>query len=87
MTANSVLACCGLNKGVKEIEKLKYMQNISELKMTEGKGGLNSRGFAGLPLPRDFGHFASLSWLIIIRKKRKKKECPGISSELILYQF
>lgn len=61
------------------------MQNISELKMTGGKGGLNSRGFAGLPLPRDFGHFASLSWLI--RKKRKKKECPGISSELILYQF
>lgn len=55
--------------------------------MTGGKGGLNSRGFAGLPLPRDFGHFASLSWLIIIRKKRKKKECPGISSELILYQF
>lgn len=49
------------------------MQNISELKMTGGKGGLNSRGFAGLPLPRDFGHFASLSWLIIIRKKRKKK--------------
>lgn len=73
MTANSVLACCGLNKGVKEIGKLKYMQNISELKMTGGKGGLNSRGFAGLPLPRDFGHFASLSWLIIIRKKRKKR--------------
>lgn len=27
------------------------------------KGGLNSHGCAGLPLPRDFGHFASQSWL------------------------
>lgn len=27
------------------------------------KGGLNSHSCAGLPLPRDFGHFASPSWL------------------------
>lgn len=64
--------------------------------MTQMKGGLNSHSCAGLPLPRDFGHFASPSWLnnenkstmYKIKKwpKREKKktsrklECPGISS-------
>lgn len=38
--------------------------------MTQMKGGLNSRGCAGLPLPRDFGHFASLLWLM-----KKKTKC------------
>lgn len=38
--------------------------------MTQMKGGLNSRGCAGLPLPRDFGHFASPSWLTM-----KKAQC------------
>lgn len=31
--------------------------------MTQMTGGLNPRGCAGLPLPRDFGHFASPLWL------------------------
>lgn len=61
--------------------------------MTQMKGGLNSRGCAGPPLPRDFGHFASPSWLTTkknkkktkkptmnrpMREKNKKMECPGI---------
>lgn len=32
------------------------------------KGGLNSHGCAGLPLPRDFGHFDSQSWLTMEKK-------------------
>lgn len=31
--------------------------------MRQMTGGLNPRGCAGLPLPRDFGHFASPLWL------------------------
>lgn len=70
MTANSVLACRGLNKG-EEKERVKINNNSkTELKMTQMKGGLNSRGCAGLPLPRDFGHFASPLWLTM-----KKSEC------------
>lgn len=62
--------------------------------MTQMKGGLNSRSCAGPPLPRDFGHFASPSWLTRGKKTNKKKkkhnesanegkknkkmECPGI---------
>lgn len=74
MTANSVLACRGLNKGEerdKRGKKIKINNNSkTELKMTQMKGGLNSRGCAGLPLPRDFGHFASPSWLTM-----KKAQC------------
>lgn len=56
MTANSVLACRGLNKGEErereeEREKEVYKQELgAELKMIQMKGGLNSRGCAGLPL-------------------------------------
>lgn len=64
--------------------------------MTQMMGGLNSRGCAGRPLPRDFGHFASPSWLTMKKstmykmkmanegkkekKHQEKLECPGISS-------
>ena len=41
--------------------------------MTQMKGGLNSHGCAGLPLPRDFGHFASPSWLTITKRTKIKK--------------
>lgn len=66
MTANSVLACCGLKGRKEKIDKenkIYVTENISELEMTQVKGGLNSHGSAGLSLPRDFGHFASPSWL------------------------
>lgn len=76
MTANSVLACRGLNKGEekkeKEENKIIKQQLITELIMTQIKGGLNSRGCAGLPLPRDFGHFASPSWLTTKKKKKSR---------------
>lgn len=42
--------------------------------MTQMKGGLNSRSCAGPPLPRDFGHFASPSWLTRGKKTNKKKK-------------
>ena len=42
--------------------------------MTQMKGGLNSHcGCAGLPLPRDFGHFASPSWLTMKKKSTMYK--------------
>lgn len=62
MTANSVLACRGLNKG--EERKGKEKEGKKKLlKTTQMKGGLKSPGCAGRPEPRDFGHFASPSWL------------------------
>lgn len=44
--------------------------------MTQMKGGLNSRGCAGPPLPRDFGHFASPSWLTTKKNKKKQQKNP-----------
>lgn len=60
--------------------------------MTQMKGGLNSRGCAGPPLPRDFGHFASPSWLTTKKKKkstmnrpmRGKKQENGVSWNLCM---
>lgn len=42
--------------------------------MTQMKGGLNSHGFVWLLLPRDFGHFASLSCLRMKKRKNKKRK-------------
>lgn len=61
--------------------------------MRQMTGGLNPRGCAGLPLPRDFGHFASPLWLnnekeqmYKLKPANKSKQgrggvdCPGITS-------
>lgn len=46
-------------------------------------GGLDSHGCAGMPSPRDFGHFASPSWLIMKQNTRYTLKLANEGEEIL----
>lgn len=93
MTANSVLACCGLNNG-EERERKKERKTTQKWAQNDTYEGRFEFTQLCRPLPRDFGHFVSPSWFIMEKSTRykmktanegkktswKKMESPGICS-------